>query len=1088
MSPIHAASRGGARDGVPQQQQQAVRVAGHAAAIDEGRPPPPLVARLSSKYTTSEHGLGGPSAMPKRTPVPAPLQVLEEAKDVWQSARLDMAQSPQMQDAVQVIQRAFRQYRERKRLKFQGLIDGNKLKRIKQIQKTRGRLRDILLFVVFLFFLTLASVGTFQDQDIFNLTRNLEEVLFEEEFEESMAHVRKNFHDIVTIQEMHQWMAGPLLNALYAGESWNGTDHNPYPGRLFGASYVLMGGVRITQLRVKERECVRGPVAQINFGRWPVRCFGDSEGSFDMSVESTEPFGNHDRPFAWDGGPWLLGVNYTESQAPPRSGIAAWTGSVRTGSNRFFAPGGYPVMLPNHDGTEASKIIDELDAYQYWDVQTRAIFIDFTFYSPMMNYWVGVHVDLEFPKAGGVIPSHQVTPLRLYTWAESDRTHLMVFEALVAAFYAYFLGNEIVAVWRDGLRSRLRLHIFLHNLNVLFYLLVWATRAFSLLSLPPAETLNAGSNEFYDFTRGLGMKATSVHFAALNVFLCWFKLVSFLSYVPKFALVTGTLSRAASSVSNFAIIFLVVLYGFSSCFMVMFGNRLGDFRNLTHSGLSLLRSLLGDFDLGELSRGQYFWGPLLFVLYVCLAVFVVLNILIAIISDAYNDEIEELAHSEDVRIYHEMVAYLVHVGRENKLVGAFVRCFGLGRNIRNVAHMVTHHHIGEAITRRASHLTHRSTTSASTNSRGGFKRTMSRMLPSFIVRKRKIADRRARRLSQATEASGAGSLGTAGRRSSTGTYARYLASHGLSGHAPTLAVPTTSGGSVRETKGAPVGETEESLVGSARPPVAGWAPSGEAATGGSPARTTPMPRRHRPGIGPSLVRSQSPADALASTIMGQMAARRVARRMVDRLSTRAGSTKNKLAAISNRQMVIADDGAIIGDADSVADTLLNLSDDDLLRTSTRSLRGSPHGSTRSYRGLGAQQQNSSAADTEGRGTRHWVDVSAAAEQQMRAEYGAGVASGPRAAPPAAAAPAAGRGRSGTGASEHARGGATGGERTDDLLAMLPGSPERSGLSSRATPSARRLPPTTRAPTAAAHVAVGVAPRQRVDTDGVTRVV
>lgn len=57
------------------------------------------------------------------------------------------------------------------------------------------------------------------------------------------------------------------------------------------------------------------------------------------------------------------------------------------------------------------------------------------------------------------------------------------------------------------------------------------------------------------------------------------------------------------------------------------------YRNLTSSALTLLKSLLGDFDLDEMVEAQFIMGPLLFTLFIAMAVLVVLNVLIAVVSD-----------------------------------------------------------------------------------------------------------------------------------------------------------------------------------------------------------------------------------------------------------------------------------------------------------------------------------------------------------------------------------------------------------------------------------------------------------------------
>ena len=273
-----------------------------------------------------------------------------------------------------------------------------------------------------------------------------------------------------------------------------------------------------------------------------------------------------------------------------------------------------------------------------------------TVLNPSMNMWVGIRAFAEIPKSGAVAVSYQLTPVRLYSWAESDAPLFAVLEAALACFYAFYICQSMQQLRSRGCRSVFGVHSAFHNLNLLFYCAMWTFRLASLAQLPDPNSVLVRSDRVYDFTMPIALKATSVHLASLNVFLAWFRLCSFLAYVPRFALVTGTLSRASSTVGGFAVVFCVVLFGFAEAHMLTFGSRVVGFRNLSVSTVTLLRSLVGDFEFEAMVEAQWLLGVVFFVMFVALSVVVVLNILIAIVSDAFNEEIHELATREDVRV------------------------------------------------------------------------------------------------------------------------------------------------------------------------------------------------------------------------------------------------------------------------------------------------------------------------------------------------------------------------------------------------------------------------------------------------------
>lgn len=87
-----------------------------------------------------------------------------------------------------------------------------------------------------------------------------------------------------------------------------------------------------------------------------------------------------------------------------------------------------------------------------------------------------------------------------------------------------------------------------------------------------------------------------------------------------------------------------------------FGTNSESYQNLVTTGKTLMEALLGDFDFAELDEAHWLMGPLLFISFVMIAVFVTLNMIIAIISDAYTEAAVEVASMEDVKLGKEMVS------------------------------------------------------------------------------------------------------------------------------------------------------------------------------------------------------------------------------------------------------------------------------------------------------------------------------------------------------------------------------------------------------------------------------------------------
>jgi len=219
-----------------------------------------------------------------------------------------------------------------------------------------------------------------------------------------------------------------------------------------------------------------------------------------------------------------------------------------------------------------------------------------TLYNAQLDYFTVLAIHFEQPKSGGVLPSFDWITTRLFTYFDSRETEFRAAEVIVAVFYGYFALQETAKVWVLGLQHLMSFSALFHNLNILIYVLVWIFRFLSVRQAPEESMIVMDSDTYYDFRTSANLKQVSVLLNSLNAFLAWFKLVRYLSLIPLFALITGTLQKSAGSVAAFAAVFAIVVGGFAAAHMLAFGTKLPNFKNLTTSSFSLLQSLLGDFN------------------------------------------------------------------------------------------------------------------------------------------------------------------------------------------------------------------------------------------------------------------------------------------------------------------------------------------------------------------------------------------------------------------------------------------------------------------------------------------------------------
>jgi hypothetical protein len=116
------------------------------------------------------------------------------------------------------------------------------------------------------------------------------------------------------------------------------------------------------------------------------------------------------------------------------------------------------------------------------------------------------------------------------------------------------------------------------------------------------------------------------------------QVLHFLAGVPYMSTLLRTLSRASSQLIYFLIILTILINAFAISFHLAAGTQLHDWRDLGSSYMSLLFFILGVVDLFELHRANRVVGPLLYIAFVFVILFVVVNIFLSIVRGTYEEE------------------------------------------------------------------------------------------------------------------------------------------------------------------------------------------------------------------------------------------------------------------------------------------------------------------------------------------------------------------------------------------------------------------------------------------------------------------
>jgi hypothetical protein len=566
---------------------------------------------------------------------------------------------------------------------------GAKRRTTAHTEEIQASLRSIVIYLAFLILFTFETARGLNDSDIYRTGNNFVSQLVSVEIPQRFSHVRKTYRDIATIQDLNEWLRGPFVSAVFSTKTVDGhADSASLAGSPLGYNKIL-GAVRVAQLRASEYDCTesmpRDLARQGGSYRWT--CYGD-RGQFSAATEAREPFGNYS---SWDHAnasrtakPLKVHGPFAFNGRNGRTGDALHLDVLgkRTNVNNFisrtwktYPSPAFAVMLdPTMGEAAAQQVMNDLVRSRYVDLSTKALLVDMAVYNPMVDRVVWVRLIAEMTKSAGVQARIAYEVVRLWSLPTSRDALYKVLSAAVAAFYAYFLASEVRAyrlhsTFRDFFSSPY--HVLM-VMNIVLYVMQWAFRAASASYMPAAINVDDPST-FLDFWPATRLAVTAVAVQAMNIFLSWFKLIQFLSIAPTFAVLNDTIARSAAGVGSFTMIFSVLLFGFAMSHGMVFGGRLEGFATLGATTFTLLRSLLGDFNFDDMQSGHSTMGPLFFVVFIVLCVFIVMNMFIAIISDAYSETKEAAKRKPDVNLSKEISQYVWASLVRTPVLGRYLR-------------------------------------------------------------------------------------------------------------------------------------------------------------------------------------------------------------------------------------------------------------------------------------------------------------------------------------------------------------------------------------------------------------------------------
>lgn len=335
---------------------------------------------------------------------------------------------------------------------------------------------------------------------------------------------------------------------------------------------------------------------------------------------------------------------------------------VRAYSHPLYFVAGFVQNLPN-DANDSMKITANLRASGWLDRYTRAIFSEFAIYNANTNLFCVVTLLFEQLPTGSLTSYPSILTLRLFRYVGGEMYFVLTCEIVYLAFCVFFVVKEIRLFVKKG-REHLKnpwsvLEIFVTLLSLSAVGLYFARMKFTNDALRDMNNDHSGFVSFH-YTAFLDEWLKCI--IGIIVFLSFLKLFRLLRFNRRMSLLQQVLKRCFTQLISFLFMFALAFLAFALLACLVFGQAMEGFGTFLTSCASLMDTILGKFTLKGMMEANRIIGPIFFLTYTISMVFVLINMFLSIINDAFTEVRSDVEKQSNE---YEIVDFMIHRLKEN---------------------------------------------------------------------------------------------------------------------------------------------------------------------------------------------------------------------------------------------------------------------------------------------------------------------------------------------------------------------------------------------------------------------------------------
>lgn len=300
--------------------------------------------------------------------------------------------------------------------------------------------------------------------------------------------------------------------------------------------------------------------------------------------------------------------------------------------------GGYVADL-GYNKESALKVINDLRDNNWVDALTAAVFIEFTLFDPASSLFCDVRHAFERLPTGGTLTAVDVRALTLYP---STNAHFQSFYEVCQLLFLVVIVIWFIAEMVKYFRQK---HYFRQVWNWIELILIMCSFVAVVMSLIKEKytslyVKDIQANPYGTFSsdyivRWLDQETLWLSLAIFTITLKLLRLIRFNHHICQ---TQGTLKRSVQPLFSFSLVFSIVLFAFTQFCFLCFGANLEIFSSIYVSLRAVLLMAVGK-QIGNVDLYHLYpiLGSLFLFFYLCVMIFIMINVFVGIFVDAYGE-------------------------------------------------------------------------------------------------------------------------------------------------------------------------------------------------------------------------------------------------------------------------------------------------------------------------------------------------------------------------------------------------------------------------------------------------------------------